>query len=216
MQGGDLLALWRREMNDEVEPYLWPDDDFTVYLDDAQQMFCRKTDGIADASSEATVVEIVAGTPWYDLHPSIQLIRGAARRSDGRPVDIINVEDMASKGMRFDGRAGPLQALVIGIEENRARAWPLPSADETVELTIFRGPLSELLDVDQPLEIESKHHTHLLSWVKHRAYMKEDAETFDKAKAAEHEARFLAYCSNVQDEQRRKRHKTRVVVYGGL
>ena len=47
------------------------------------------------------------------------------------------------------------------------------------------------------------------------AYMKQDAETYDKTKSAEFEARFLGYCDMARKEKERREHKTRIVAYGG-
>lgn len=52
--------------------------------------------------------------------------------------------------------------------------------------------------------------------MKHRAYMKQDAETFDRTKADEFEQRFNTYCEQVKREERRKGFKVRSVAYGGI
>ena len=48
------------------------------------------------------------------------------------------------------------------------------------------------------------------------AYRKQDAETFDRARAEENEVVFARYCALVKSEFEREKHKTRVVAYGGL
>ena len=58
--------------------------------------------------------------------------------------------------------------------------------------------------------------TDISSRSKHRAYMKQDAETFDRTKADEFEKRFNAYCGQVKEEERRKAFKVRTVAYGGI
>lgn len=219
MTPNDLLVTFRSEMNDEAEPQLWSDEEFYLYLDDAQKMFCRRTDGIGDASTPAVVqLNVVPNQDWYDTHPSILKIREASRTDTGREVKVLNREDMPEYGMRFDGRSGPLKALIIGMEAHRTRVWPMPSETVTVELLVFRLPLVTINDAtgDDELEIDPQHHLHLLHWVKHRAYSKQDAEAFDKTKAAEFEQKFYAYCTQAQIEQRRARHKPRAVAYGGL
>lgn len=217
MNAGELLTLFREDTFDLAEPFLWSDPLVLSYIDDAQIQFCRRTDGIADATTDAvTKLAIVPNTEWYDFHPSILKVRSALRADTGRPVEVINHEDMASRNWYFDGRTGPVRALVLGIEEAKARVWPKPNETVEVRLTTFRLPLATINDVDQNFEIPAEHHQHLLHWVKHRAYGKQDAETFDRTKSKESADAFLAYCFDAKLQQERRRHKTRVVVYGGL
>jgi hypothetical protein len=214
-----MLVRFRDEVNDAEEPYLWSDASVLDYIGEAEVEFCRRTDGIGDATTvEVCELDIVAGTQWYDLHEKVLKIRGAHRGDTGDPVDVLNVEDMATRGMRFDGKAGTLRALITGIEERRIRVWPVPTETFTVQLTVFRTPLNPISQDNDSgtFEIGAEHHPFLLDWVKHLAYSKHDAETFDRTKAAEHEQRFERYCSNTRQEQRRLRHKPRSVAYGGI
>lgn len=216
MDSTGLLDLFRVEMNDTAKPYLWSDEEVIGYIDDAQKMFCRKTDGIPDdETTEVCVLEVVPGTDRLDLHPSIRRVRSATRRSNGRPVEVLNPENTAERGYFFDGRPGPVRALVIGGSNHRARVWPLSDETETLDLAVYRLPLTTIDDTDIPLEVDSEHHPHLLMWCKHRAYSKQDTETVDRVKAAEFEAKFNDYCEQVTREEARKRHKTRTVAYGG-
>lgn len=217
MTSDELLALWRGEIGDIVAPYLWTDTEGYAFMDDAQRMFCRLTDGLADGSTPA-VTQVVAapGDTWLDLHPSIKKIRAANRLSDGRDVEVVNFEDMATRGLRFNGATGPLRSIVVGIEENKARALRTVSEPETLELLVFRLPITTITGTDQTFEVAEQHHQHLMLWMKHRAYMKQDAECFDRSKAEEFDAAFRAYCTLAAKEQRDKRHKIRTVAYGGL
>ena len=52
--------------------------------------------------------------------------------------------------------------------------------------------------------------------MKHLAFSKQDAETFDRGKADECEGRFRAYCHAALKEQERARRNSGTVVYGGL
>lgn len=214
------LALFRSEMKDAVAPYLWSDPEVYTYIDDAQKMFCRLTDGISDATTTAVVnVAMPAAGEWIALHPAILKIRTAHRAFDGRQVVLVNHEDLDRRGLRFDGRTCTrAELLVTGMEENKARLYPIPSNDDTLLLTVFRLPIATLSGAqDEVFEIGEQHHYHLLTWAKSRALLKQDAETFDKSKSGELEAAFRAYCHQAQKEQEKKRHKgARTVSYGGL
>ena len=214
----DLLSLFRSEMSDQATPYLWSDEEVFGYENDAQRMFCRETEGIADATTTAVVdVAVIPGTTWVDLHPSIKQLREVFRSDTGRPIEVINREDMAPRRWYFDGTTGNVKALVIGMEDNKARVYPNSNETVTLNLSVFRLPLVDITDLgDQAFEIDDTHVRHLLLWMKHLAYSKQDAETFDRMKAAEFEAKATLYHAKVKEEQRRKRHKVRSVMYGGI
>ena len=217
MLPSELLDLFRLEMADTKAPYLWSDDFIVGAIDDAQKQFARLTDGIPDSTTTA-VVDLVIAPTYTDvlaLHPSIIKIRSAYRVGEGTPVEVLNVEDMAQRGMRFDGRTGRVQALITGMDPDSVRLWPFPNWSDTVRLSVFRMPLTTITD-DEPLEISPQHHLGLMKWLKHRAYSVHDAETYDKTKAADFEEQFYSYCARAKTEQARARHKPRSVAYGGI
>ena len=217
MDSTALLALFRSEMADAAEPYLWSDADVFSYFDDAQTMFCRLTDGIADATTaDVTLIEVIPTTDWVTTHPSILRIRSAIRSDTGRDVEVINRDDMPVRRWYFDGVPAAVKALIIGMEAGKARVFPKSNETVDIHLTVFRLPLTHITAADQDFEIPAEHHQHLLHWVKHRAYMKQDAETFDRTRAEEFEGRFRAYCEQVKREERRKAFKVRTVAYGGI
>ena len=186
-------------------------------MDDAQKMFCRKTDGISDATTPAvTQITVALGDTYKATHKSILKIRQVTRADTGRDVEVLNYEDLNTRDWRFDGTSGPVKAFVVGEENNKARVYPVPNESLVLNLLVFRLPLKGIVDDGTQLELSDEHHPHLLHWMKRRAYLKQDSETFDKNKAVEFESYFNAYCAMTQEEERRKRHKKRTVVYGGI
>jgi hypothetical protein len=223
MNSTELLETFREEMNDVATPYLWSDLLVYRYINDAQEMFCRLTEGIEDSSDETICrLAIESGTEWYATSPLILKIREAVDTSTGRPYGIVNMEKASTLGVLFNGNPGPLKLFVTGLEKNKLRAWPKPNEDAEVELRVFRLPKPVVAqtaitdDGDQVLEIDDRHHLSLLMWMKHKAYGKEDAETFDRRKSDEFEARFRAYCSDARIEQERARRSVGTVMYGGI
>jgi hypothetical protein len=220
MNSTDLRDYFRDEMKDDALPYLWSDTEIYRFEDDAQKMFCRLTGGLGDGSTPE-VVQLALTDPsgWVATHPSILKIRDAWRASDGRPIEILNYEDLPARGIRLDGRTGGVEALIIGMEPHRARSHPI-SSDNTavIQLLVDRLPLKAITDAgDQKFEIDEQHHVALFDWMRYRAYSKQDAETFDRAAADEAKATFEAYCFGLaQGEKERAKHKTRVVTYGGI
>lgn len=217
MTAGELLDLYRLETVDVAQPYLWSDDFILGALSDAQVQFCRWTDGIADSSTDVvTKLSIVAGTDSYALHSKVKKLRTARREDTGRPLDVLNQEDMPARGMYFDGRPGTVSAVITGMDENTVRVWPMPAETMTVRLSVFRLPLTDLTDGDDPLVVPLQHQRALLLWAKHLGYGVHDTEMFDRAKSEDFEQKFLAYCASAKVDQGRARHKSRSVAYGGI
>ncbi len=224
MNSTESLETFREEMNDVEQPYLWSDALLYRYLDDAQKMFCRLTEGIEDSSTPAVCRLVIAADPdtgeysdWCALSPKVLKVREAVDVSTGRAFPVVNMEKASEQGVRFDGNPGPLKLFVAGLEKGKLRAWPKPATDVTVELRVFRLPLASITDAgDQELEIDEQHHLALLHWVKHKAYGREDAETFDRRKSDDYEQRFRAYCAEARKEQERARRSVGTVLYGGL
>lgn len=208
----EALALLRQEVDDKAQPYLVPDETMYLYLDDAQKMFSRWTEGIEDGRSFSFTV--VPGTEWYDLDRAILKLRKAYDVSTGRELRLVNTEKAEGEGIVFDGRLGPLRALVAGIEKHALRAWPTPNVPTTVRLETFRLP-REVCAGDE-FEIDEQHHQHLLMWAKHRFYNNQDSEVNNPRRAAEFEQRFRMYCADARKEQVRARRNTGAVMYGGI
>jgi hypothetical protein len=56
----------------------------------------------------------------------------------------------------------------------------------------------------------------LLSGIKALAYAKQDADTFNAAKAASFEAEFKRYAFEAARDKEKREHKPRAVRYGGI
>lgn len=219
MSPEEIVKLCRIELADEATPPLWSDFELFNHLNDAQVQFCRTTGGIPDSTSALSTVAITVALPSFKLDERILKIRDAYRTSDGKRIDIVNFEDMEKKGMRFNGRTGPLAAVIIGMDDDQAIPYPIPSKADTLKLVIDRLPLTEICESNAStakMEIKKHHHKHLLHWMKKLAYEKQDAETFNKNKSVEFEKKFYAYCDSARMEKDRRKHHTRVVAYGGL
>lgn len=218
MNSTELLELWRREIGDTESPFLWSDEDAYGYIDDAQTMFCRRTDGIADSTDpDITRISVVPNTDEVTLHRTIKLVRTAKRLDTGRPIKVLDEEQLNSMGFYLDGKTGDVQALVIGADAGKARVYPKSRETMTVVMSVFRLPKTRITDDgDQTLEIDEQHHRHLTLWMNALAYRRNDAETFDARKSQANETAFINYCEQVQAEQRRRRYTRRAIQYGGL
>lgn len=214
----DIVQQFRYEMADNVTPYLWTDEELYPFLDEAQTRFCRETDGLTDSrTASVTQLSVVPNTEWYPTDPSILNIRTCNRSDTGRPVKILTADQALERRLLFiPTNTGLVRFLVLGFDPHYARIWPMPSETITLNLTVYRLPLITLTDVgNQTPEIDAQHHTYLLLWMKHRAYNKQDTETFDRIKSTEFRDEFFAYCEKARKEQGRARRAMGNVAYGG-
>jgi hypothetical protein len=225
MDSTALLHLFREDTRDVRAPYFWSDAEVLQYMDDAQKMFCRLQGGIADATSAVTQISVAAADVFIPLSPRILKIRAAKRTYDGRDLEILNYEDLQTGGMgddygvptgyTIDESTGDVRAIVTGMEANSARLVKIPDQPLTIALVVYRMPLQDITNTGQPLEIDDHHHVHLLLWMKYLAYRKQDAETFDRERADQCRADFVAYCDQAKAEREKREHKFRTVRYGG-
>ncbi len=218
MTSDELYEAFREDIVDVAKPYLWSDAEVWRYMNDAYSMLVRLTQGIPDADSEATEVQIVANDGHGELHPSILRIMSATRRSDGAEIKVINATDLSAyKRLASLRESGRVEYMLVGSKPHACRWVGVPLTDDVCDLTVYRLPLVPITGPGQQLaEVEDMHHIHLLNWMKHLAYKKHDAETFNPSASKEYAAEFATYCDRVQAEWERYKHKTRVVAYGGL
>lgn len=226
MNSGELYDTFRSDVVDTAKPYLWSDVEVYRYMDAAYKMFVRLTGGIKDFTSEVCEIAVSTGERVADYHPSILRFLTATRASDGTIVKIVNLNDeVSTRGSDYgiasslltDTRPGDVHSMLIGRQRGKVEFVGTPVVDDTIRLTVHRLPLVSVSDGSHPLdEVDSDHHTYLLDWMKHLAYRKQDAETFDKAKSEQCGQDFERYCFSVKAQHEREAYRVGAVAYGGI
>lgn len=222
----ELFEAFRSDVVDEVAPYLWKDTEIVRYADAAYRRFVRLTGGIHDFTSPITRVNVVAGEATAEVSKLILRFDTATRESDGKDIEVTNWTDRNlmrrddfgfSNSLYNDGGVGEIRYMVIGNQEGIVKWVRIPAADDVVNLQVYRLPLTHIVDGTHTMdEINEDHHIHLLDWMKHLAFLKQDSETYDKDSSDRHGSAFVAYCAQAKAEMDRYRSKVRVVQYGGL
>ena len=226
MISDELFDLFRADIGDVALPHLWSDSEVWLYLNDAYWQFVRLTGGIADFTSAATQAPIITGNANGVLHPSILRIMSAYRVSDGAEIKVINSTDFpllrandynTVRPQWLDTTPGPVRYMMIGAQRDIARWVQVPAADDVAQLTVYRLPLTKITSSGQEFTgVSEEHHFHLLKWMRHLAYQKQDADTFDRGKRDENELAFRLYCAQVTAEIERYKAKPRSIAYGGI
>lgn len=223
----ELIAHFRAQVSDEAAPFLWPDAEVLLYVIDAQDELALRTGGIADATTnDLTLLTLTAAQPFSALSPHVLRIRSGRLLTAKRDVKFISEADVEqivfndygfSQGLSFDDAdTGEVRFGVLGVEEDQVRWVRVPAAADTCRLHVFRLPYPRIVNTASPLEVDVRHHIHLVKWMKHLAYSKQDAETRDDKQAADNFAAFAAYADGARKQLERKRYKPRVVHYGGV
>lgn len=226
MNSTGLYDTFRSDVVDTARPYLWTDDDVWRYAADAHRMFIRLTGGVSDFMSEACEVPVVAGQAIVELHPSLLRIMSATLRSATREVEVINPTDVVKmrttdygqiKQLVLDNKTGPIRYFVLGLQKGYARLVQVPLENDFIDLQIYRLPLKVIDGPDQEIsDIEDDHHIHLIDWMKHLAYKKQDADTFNPKASDKGADDFEKYCAAIKAERARYMYKPGAVAYGGL
>lgn len=176
----------RKQTGDTARPYFWSDEWFDARINEAETEACIRGRLIEDASSVASSIDITTTEKRYPLHESI--------------IDVLDCVLESNPDIAFTDWTLNESELILG---------DYPATDDTLLMTVIRKPLSTMeSDSDEP-EIRSNHHLHLVDWVKHCAYLVQDADTFDPQAAERSLALFEAYFGARQTANVLRKHKAK-------
>lgn len=225
MTSDELYTLFRDDVVDNIQPYLWSDAEIYAYMNDAYFMFVRMTGGISDYTSAATQVTAAQGVRTATADPSILFFRTASLLPDYEQIRIINAQNLETLTEEDYGvlrnlsstTQGKPRYMVIGREPGLIEWYNIPDANYTVQLMIERLPTEVIEGANQEFAgVDAHHHFHFLKWMRHLAYRKQDTDAFDMARSDYERNEFVQYCTMAESEKQRYRSKVRVVTYGGI
>lgn len=208
-----LLSQFRTEVADTVQPYLWANSEIFRYINETQMRFVRIVGGIPDATSAITTIVCADGEEFVGVSPLIMKLRGVIRASDGRAVNIINYDDIEWDPTPLSSsNTGNITTVITGMSANALRLVPIPEGQQTLKLVVDRLP-AQIDQTSESFEIDPQHHYTLLEGIKALAYAKQDADTFDMARATTHEQNFVRLATSARRERERREHKHRNVAF---
>lgn len=189
---GDLIDAFRDEAQDQKKPYLWSDDRLTRFAVEAMSEACRRAGVLVDSQSSFCTVSASPDDPLIPLDERIITIKRIFRTDRlAPPVLPMQCSDMdrLSPGWEAATAADP-NWYVTDYQTGFLRLVPAPTGDVEFQLTVSRLPLADPSSVDDRLEFRNEHLPALVQWMLYRAYSKQDADSFDPAKAARSLAEF--------------------------
>ena len=204
-----LIAQFRIDADDLVQPYLWPDEWVAQWLTEAQNEASIRGRMLYEAADPAICeISVTADVATYQLHPSIYELASLRFKATGAscstPVHIKAREelDRIRPGWRDRSDSQPRFAIQ---DDTRLTLVDRPSTAGTLYLEGYRLPLKALVNDNDKPEINQAHHRHLVHWALHRAFSKPDSETIDPTRAATAEAAFTRYFGLLPDSDLRRR-----------
>lgn len=204
----ELKDAFRIRADDNTGPKLWSDEEIILYLNEAEQESAERALLIQDETTPAVCqIPLLTTTGVYPLHESVLAIMRAKPELSDKLV-ITSRETMDRGWPGWETATGTPQYLFENGDGN-ITIVPIPVVADTLKLAVKRLPLTKMAaDIDTP-EIPARYHYRMLDWALRCAYLKQDAEVFDKQAAASYEVAFersfgYRHDSNVQRKQRDK------------
>lgn len=187
----DLVAAFRDDEKDLVEPLLWSDRQLIRWANQAVSRFCEITRSVYDQSSAFTTIDLPAGEGCAPRHPCIiDIVQAWVTGPHERELDVISPGAAIRRRLPRDGSLG-----VVVVDDRHLRFHPVPQQAATIQLSVIRRPVSALQALSSPLtDVPISERENLLLFMKHRAYRVSDAEVFDPAKADNFLAEFERAC----------------------
>lgn len=179
----ELRSLFRREANDATQPYLWADEALDGFANEAEQEACRRALLLVDSTASFCTLSIKAGDDVLALDPRIIDVRRARLVGENCMLELIHVDEMDARAPQWETETGTPRALVTDYQSNALRLYPIPTADDTLRLTVSRLPLNDMAADDDEPEIRREHQRGLVQWMLHRAFDVKDAELLDPQSA---------------------------------
>lgn len=190
-----LIARFRVDAGDLLEPYLWEPEWLADWFSEAQDEAAVRARLLLDDYTPALCeIAVLPGTASYPLHAKLYEIASLRFESTDRPRPLTLVTreklDRIAPGWRDLPADSPRWAIQT---DTRIRLVPVPAQGGTLRLEAYRLPLKALTnDTDKP-EIHEAHHLHLVQWVLHRAFGKPDSDAHDPQRSAQALTNFERY-----------------------
>lgn len=169
MTGDELLTFARRDwLRDLATPQLWSDDLIYLYLNEAQNTFCRKTFCLF---RDDIIIDIEAGVTDYLMDTTVLFVFNA------------NIEDQNTdmryavwrKVPRVTSSTGVPTVFTFDEQTNILRVTPTPDAAYTMHLGAAVLPTAPIDTTTAP-EIDEEYHIDLLEWVTYRCLRNNDVD----------------------------------------
>lgn len=202
----DLIRRFRTLSRDLAQPYFWPDEDVTDWLNDAQAQACVRGRLIReDANPDVCRIALDPAQHTYPLHKSVYEIinlRLIAAIGGPRAMNLKSREWLDARASDWRDLDRPTCWAIQN--DTTLRVVGKVNLGDVLELECYRLPIKTMqVGSDKP-EIHMAHHEHLIQWALHKAFSIPDADTFDANRETVAEAAFSRYFGLTPDSDLRR------------
>src|SRR5512135_16035 len=186
MNLGELLDQASTELDDTADPPLWPRAELKRYAIQAEHEACRRARLLIDSSTPAiTQYALLPSASSVTLDPRVIFVKRAILSVKQRVLNRVLMRYMDLRIPGWENSAPSVPQAVIGDwETGKLRLWPPTKNADTLYITAARLPLVDMNEEASSPEINARFHESLIHWIKYRAYLKKDADTYDPQEAA--------------------------------
>ena len=182
-----LIAQFRLDANDSVQPFLFSDAAVIGWLNEAQDEACERALLIHDWSTPAVCsISVTAGSSTYRAHESIINITRATFTptggSEALELDQTDALDLDRSRPHWRTESGEPQDFIH--TDTKLRLGCLPETAGALALEVNRLALEPMAANSDEPEIAARHHRRLIPWALYRAFSVPDSETLDPNRAA--------------------------------
>jgi len=196
-----------------VHTPLWSNETLVLYLNQAQNLFARRTYCLIDSSTAdplgvdpvpgaATQFDTVAGTAVYSLHASVLTVLSARLSTSTSDLSRVSHDELrpsyAPSLYPWPDLSTPpanQQPRMYSTQEGTKKIefGPTPDAVYTIILRVARLPLSPLStsDLTASPEIPEEYHLDLCDWAAYLALSEPEVDGNAADRAAEYRGRFM-------------------------
>lgn len=214
MRVEEIIRRFRLAVFDRADPPFWSDEEIVAYLNEAVQEACERAKLLEDRSTPGVCsITLVPGKSSYDLHRSVLQVKRLAFR--GRVLDETSVDELDCTYGAWETRSGMPRYWVFDGANSRGapriRLVPTPVEAGEIALTVYRAALKPIdpCNTQAQPEIHERFHTRLMDWMLYRAYLKQDADAFDPAKASASLGLFEQAFGERPDANVQRKHRDR-------
>ena len=193
----EILEEAREKLDDESTPYLWADKELVRYANRAERRLAEGAYLISDATTAAVCqvsLTLLAGAD-YTKHAKIVKVRHARILGQTNPLTIVDLEWLRQFYPTWQTATADIpKYMAEDLTTGKMTFITAPDAAYTANLIVFRLPLNDMVLtalVASP-EIPEKFQKYIMDGILSEAYLKQDAETFDKRLAMEYYGKFEA------------------------
>ena len=200
-----LAGAFRADMRDDVAPYLWSDAELIRYINEGVRQLCIRAWGIRD------IVDITFdGETAQTLPPQMLKIKKVHSTLSGKTISVVSVDEEPDLFVVKPRKAEP-DKLVVGAQEGKIMPIPGTSAPLVLKFVCTRLPLTPItsVQVDQATELPPDASEGVILYMRHLAYDKMDAETYDQGKSEAMGKKFASFADQYRHQYERREHNAR-------